>query len=59
MNETNGDGRTKRGDILRGILKIRRKRNSSVSKATSRGVYHQKTYEIASIKKLIYLPLKT
>ena len=39
MNETNGDGRTKRGDILRGILKIRRKRNSSVSKATSRGMY--------------------
>jgi len=37
MDASNGDGNNnKRSDILRGILKIRRKRNSSVSKATSR-----------------------
>ena len=29
---------SKRTDILRGIVKIRRKRNSSVTKATSRGI---------------------
>ena len=28
----------KRGDMLRGILKIRRKRNTSVSKTSSRGL---------------------
>jgi len=37
MDANNGEGsNNKRSDILRGILKIRRKRNSSVSKATSR-----------------------
>ena len=37
-NINTGDGgKGKRGDILRGILKIRRKRNSSVTKASSRG----------------------
>ena len=38
MDANNGEvNNNKRSDILRGILKIRRKRNSSVSKATSRG----------------------
>ena len=37
-NINTGDGsKGKHGDILRGILKIRRKRNSSVTKASSRG----------------------
>ena len=34
---SSGD-RGKRGDMLRGILKIRRKRNKSVSKTSSRGL---------------------
>merc|ERR1719204_190712 len=36
MNNKQSSDNSKRTDILRGIIKIRRKRNSSVSKATSR-----------------------
>ena len=38
-DKSGSGGKSKRGDILRGILKIRRKRNTSVSKAPSRGGY--------------------
>ena len=36
--DINSGDRGKRGDMLRGILKIRRKRNKSVSKTSSRGL---------------------
>ena len=38
-DKSGSGGKSRRGDILRGILKIRRKRNTSVSKAPSRGGY--------------------
>ena len=43
-DKSGSGGKTKRGDILRGILKIRRKRNTSVSKAPSRGGYPSRYY---------------
>ena len=43
-DKSGSGGKSKRGDILRGILKIRRKRNTSVSKAPSRGGYPSRYY---------------
>ena len=46
-DKSGSGGKSKRGDILRGILKIRRKRNTSVSKAPSRGGYPFRYYYLS------------
>ena len=54
-DKSGSGGKSKRGDILRGILKIRRKRNTSVSKAPSRGGYPFRYYYLSMFYVSMYL----